>query len=595
MSRSEDYLDQLLKGVSPEEDIAQEEEQDSSEADIFGDIFEELVGEDRRGEGDATDSKEEVIRDEEVSEEDIFGEDFSEEDIFGDDFLDEEFLREFELEMEKLEETEETGSDKDDLSLFDDLDGILNGAKEQMGDVEPVSEVMDVPEMIEEDKTEVAHEPETIAEPSGVETLDVMPEVDFADLFAGGDALENVQRQEDAETVSQMEDGFSFADLFADDSAGAKEETPQEDADVLKILEGLGDIDLELDEEDGSSSGENQGDFSALEELFAASEAGKQSELADDGNADSEANVEEAADLNGKKKKEKKKKESGEKTGFMNKLGLILFGEDDDEEEEEIKGKKKGTSSTGAGAMVIGEASEADLAMLEDITEKSKKEKKKKEKQEKKEKAKQEKQAKKEKAKKEKKPKPVKEKKPKKPKEPDNTPPLPKKPVFLIFLMIGSFIALVLIGADLLGYSNQMANAKNQYAKKNYSEAFAEISGVTVKEEDLELYNKYHVMAKVSVELEAYESLAANGFYDMALDCLIRTIGRAEKYRADAELYGCTKELNELEQKAEEILGETFDMSREDALEFYSYRTKKEYSNAILKVIKELGLEKVSE
>ena len=140
-----------------------------------------------------------------------------------------------------------------------------------------------------------------------------------------------------------------------------------------------------------------------------------------------------------------------------------------------------------------------------------------------------------------------------------------------------------------------MENAKNQYAKKNYSEAFAEIAGMEIKDEDSLLYNKYHIMAMVSAELEAYESLISQEFYDMALDCLVRTVGRAEKYREDAETYGCIQELNGLEVKAEEILKEVFGLSKEEALEIYAYRSKKEYSTAILKVIKELELEKVTE
>ena len=66
-----------------------------------------------------------------------------------------------------------------------------------------------------------------------------------------------------------------------------------------------------------------------------------------------------------------------------------------------------------------------------------KKEAAKKAKKEKKEQAKKEREAK-------KKSKPKKEKKPKQPKEADKSKPLPKKPVFLIFLMTGSFLALVL-------------------------------------------------------------------------------------------------------------------------------------------------------
>ena len=101
-------------------------------------------------------------------------------------------------------------------------------------------------------------------------------------------------------------------------------------------------------------------------------------------------------------------------------------------------------------------------------------------------------------------------------------------------------------------------------------------------------------MAMVSAELEAYESLMSKEFYDMALDSLVRTVGRVEKYRADAEAYGCVQELNELEAKAEEILKTEFDLSKEEALEIYACKSKKEYSTAILNVIKELGLEKVT-
>ena len=449
-------------------------------------------------------------------------------------------------EPEESTVAEETGDEEDVLSLFDDLDSILSGASEQ---------------------TEA--EPEVEAEPAF--EMDMEPEVE-AEPQVGGD--------------------FSFADLFADDASADVEETPQEDPDVLKILEGLDGIDLELEEEDNAPSESNQ-DFSALEGFLAASAAEPASEtsgldLGIDLDSLDFGDDAETGSAPAEEKKAKKGKKTGEKTGFMNKLGLILFGEDDEEDEEDDftlfkkkgAGKAKGKATPAAGPaeqgnVSIGAASDDDLALFgeysgasasatpaEEEPKKGKKEKKKKEK--------------KEKVKKEKKPR-------------------PKKPVFLIFLMVASLVALILLGADLLGYSNQLNNAKNQYAKKNYSEAFAEISGMEIKEDDMALYNKYHVMAMVSVELEAYESLMSQKFYDMALDCLVRTIGRAEKYRADAESYGCIQELNELELKAETILSETFGVSREEALEFYSYRNKKDYSTALAKVLKELGLEKVTE
>lgn len=516
MSRSEDYLDQLLRGITPDKATDTDSKQDISEDNLFSNILDEFAQQSTRENGVEKHSGEEksdgIFRDE-FDDEDLFGDGFSEdifsedgfsEDIFGDDtFTDEDFLKEFEREMAEMEEPSES---------FD----------------------------VQKDK---------------------LPE---------GNITEESVTEE-----STIEEN-AFTHLSADVENVAQDESSQEDADVLKILEGLNGIDLGL-EENVAPSDDGIQEFGVLEDV-----------LTDDGTEHTV--VDEIAEAEDKSPKKEKK------DGFLNKLGLLLFGEEEEDEEEDfVLFKKKGadqkpseTSSAEQGEVSIGVATEADLALFEDYSatpapeEEPKKDKKKKK-------------EKKEKVKKEKKPKPKKEKKPKKPKEPDNTPPLPKKPVILIFFMVASMVVLIILGSDLLGYSNQVSNAKNLYAKKNYSEAFAEISGMEMKEADIELYNKYHVMAIVSVELEAYESLMSQEFYDMALDCLVRTVGRAEKYKVSAEEYGCIQEMNGLEQEAETILYETFHMSKEQALELYAYKNKKEYSTALVKVLRELGLEEVTD
>lgn len=513
MSRSEDYLDQLLRGITPDKTTDTDLKQDISEDNLFSNILDEFAQQSTQENSVEEHSGEEksdgIFRDE-FEDEDIFGDGFSDDgfsdDIFGDDtFTDEDFLKEFEREMAEMEEASEPFEVQKDT----------------------------LPE-------------ETIAEKSTTE--------------------EN-----------------AFTRLPADEGNAAQDESSQEDADVLKILEGLNGIDLGL-EENAALSDDGIQEFGVLEDI-----------LTDDGTEPVSENpaMDEIAETENKSPKKDKK------DGFLNKLGLLLFGEEEEDDEEDfVLFKKKGadkkpseTSSPEQGEVSIGVATEADLALFEDYSaapapeEEAKTDKKKKK----------EKKEKKEKVKKEKKPKPKKEKKPKKPKEPDNTPPLPKKPVILIFFMVASMVVLIILGSDLLGYSNQLSNAKNLYAKKNYSEAFAEISGMEMKEADMELYNKYHVMAIVSVELEAYESLMSQEFYDMALDCLVRTIGRAEKYKVSAEEYGCIQEMNGLEQEAETILYETFHMSKEQALELYAYKNKKEYSTALVKVLRELGLEEVTD
>ncbi len=485
MNKSEDYLDQLLKGMSGQDEIETELKEELEEDVSVGGTSEEETFE------------------EDAFSDDILADDDSEEDLFD---VDEEFLKEFELEMQKLEtdsenpfddiETEEIAVD-DDAWDSGDLDQILTGAKEQMEalEEEPDETVSEVSEETGEVEAEEKEGPAS----KGDFSLD---DFSFEDLMKEEPLMEEPLTEES--TVEEPVDEEPVT------------EEPKEDEDVLKILAGLGDINLE-------------------EEMEAEAASEIEPEIENVSEMEPEPQPEELTDAN-----------------------ISLLKELDDIESAE------------------------EPAPEED--KKKKREKKKKEKKEKKPKQ-----------KKEKKPKPKKEKKPKPPKEPDNTPPLPKKPVFMIFLLVASVVVLIMIGTNLFGYANQMKNARNAYAKKNYSEAFSYISGLDVKEKDEETYHKYQVMALVSSELEAYESFMDAKFYDLALDCLVRTVGRYEKYKEDAEIYGCIDELNALELEAETILSETFGVSKEEALDFYSYKSRKEYSAALLSVIEKSGMIRVTE
>ena len=161
--------------------------------------------------------------------------------------------------------------------------------------------------------------------------------------------------------------------------------------------------------------------------------------------------------------------------------------------------------------------------------------------------------------------------------------------------MVASFVVLIILGTNLLGYSNALTNAKNAFTKKNYAEAYSYVSGMEIKEKDIPLYEKYQTVALISSEYDAYKHLMAAEMYDMAFDSLIRMVGRCDKFREDAMNYGCINELNALEADAESILNETFKMSKEEAIELYNYRDRRDYTNALNAILKKLGMEKVIE
>ena len=260
---------------------------------------------------------------------------------------------------------------------------------------------------------------------------------------------------------------------------------------------------------------------------------------------------------------------------FFKKLSLVLFGEDEDEENLET-GKESAAGDAAEGVQGMSDENLELLAALggtdaaapkveaEEDQPKNKKEKK----------------PKKEKPKKEKKPKQKKEKKPKPPKEPDLTPPLPKGPVIL-----------VLLGTNLFGYSFQVKEAEEAYAKGDYTASYESIYGLKIKENDQKLYQRCLIMANVSGELEAYQSFLEEGIYDMALDSLVRAVGRCEKYLPDAEEYGCKSEFEKLYEQASSDL-QAFGISREDALSLYENSKDREaYSTQLYNILTNAGYE----
>lgn len=443
---------------------------------------------------------------------------------------DDEFIRELEKDLGEVTESGLAADDKDD-DLLESLDGIVNSAKEEM---QVDSELDDME----------------------VDTLG-----DFGDMS-----------MDTAQTEKSSSDEFGFAD---------------DDADLMDLLS-------------------SEGDFSDIGDMLKADEDNTTlADVNDTPDIDLDASETSAAEEEGmtegrkRKKKEKKAKDGEEKKGFFQKVSSFLFG-DDEEEEKTPKPVKAATA-----APSIEDLSDENLQILQELEgspdaaaepetpaadEEDEKEKKKREKAEKKAQAKKEKEEKKAQAKKEKEAKKAqKVKKPKPPKEPDNTPPLPKKPVVLIFVMAASFLALVLVGTNLFGYSHSMNEAKLAYDLGDYKLAYTQVSGLEIKEDDMDTYQKYCIMANAGGEYNAYQTFMAQGIYDMALDSLIRAIGRCDKYSEDAANYGCANELMNVRNQAVGALA-GFGLTEERAMELYAVDEREEYSAELYAVLAAAGL-----
>ncbi len=494
-----------------------------------------------------------------------------------------EFLRAFDAE---LNEADSNGYLADfDAELADAIEGdselaemLINTPKNPETAVEParVSEALEPAAVEAQIPVEKAPEPtvEKLVEPVSAEVPEPVP-LEGADMSGmnPADILAGAISQMEGSAVEAEEDTSveeALAELNAADASfeGVEGEEPNlsgEEQDLLSLLnstEELGDLSELLSENPEIVEMDGEGQI----EEFAAQEM-KAQEVASGVSTEEEEEV-------------------APKKGFLAKI-LSLFKKDKNAAEEEA------VDITPNNEIDMEGLSEENLAILKQLegsenaeeapAEEAKGKKGKKGKKEKKEKKPKEKKPKKEKPKKEKKP------KEKKPKEVDNTPPLPKVPVILIFVMVISLGAMIMVGTNLLSYGQMLSKAETAYQDGRYSVALQTIKGADVKEKDEAMYNKILVLASVSGEYDAYRSFKEYAKEDMALDSLVCAAGRVEVNEKAAEQLECTGELAALKGQIETSLQE-YGMSYKEAVDMYGLRKRDDYTLAIYRKLDSLGL-----
>lgn len=549
MSKSEDYLDDLLNSVS-----------DANRRNNKKDI-ENLI---QSMNEEAAKPREREKKPVEKKHEDYSGtgflREFEKELATG---AADDFLQEFEMELD------EEASNQADIDVKEDQTSDMEAASatkqpEAANQSEETNQLRDASESISSEGTDMATDGSTAS--------DMMEDVnDIMDAVRKkvGDSGEE-EHMDTSKTpeddASEEEEPLGFFDTLDEDSAAEIPEAPKTESEEEEPL--LSEDDDAINLMDMLSG---DADLSDIGDLLKADENGE--ELAHSEDEDGEVqdeferlgSIEELKDL--KEAKEKRKKQ-----GFFSKIMSVLFGPDEEEDDTKIAEDDSLGSISSENREILKEM-DAD----EETGKKGKKEKKKKEKKEKKEKA-----------KKEKAPK-VKKEKP--PKEIDRTPPLPKKPVILIFIMALSILILIWLGSSNLQYGQDMQQAKDDFASGSYVTAFQTVAGSSVKGKDENFYKKAQVLASIQSEYQSYESLSGINENEMALDALVRGYGRCVDGADLAQEYEITDEMAGLKAQILQQLSDHFGVSEEKAAELHAMTKRTDYTKAIQEILAAAGLE----
>ncbi|MGN0337846.1 MAG: hypothetical protein ACI4EE_10175 [Lachnospiraceae bacterium] len=498
------------------------------------------------------------------------------------------FLAEFEAELEnealEFEQTKEAQSVDDDDAYMDQIEHLVSESQsepqadeiELMPDFDLKSDLADTEDVFPED---MLSDEKAFAGMSDIQ-LEELPE-EFAELPMEEEQGEDFPMPESDMPDAPPEGMEALGSLFDDIESESAEEVPIEDSEPDEVdEETLLPEDEELDDEGIMNLLNGLSEDEALSDIGKMLEADEQSISLEDLGAEPE-NLTHAADLAESSQAAKSAKKE-KKRGFFAKLLDLMFGEDENDEDD-----LQTVAEAGDLENISDENLEILRAMSGDMAEASEDKSGKKGKKEKKK-------EKKKKEPKEKKPKEPKQKKPKKEKKPKKKAPrekpLPKGPVIMIWLLALSVFAFVFIGNNLLTKNNALLAAERRFDQGDYVGSYEEFAGVKIGESETQLYERAKVLAGVQTELKAYYSMMEVRKFDLALDCLVRALGRTDLHMAEAEEWGVTTQMNALVSEITMQLMDQFNVTADQARELYAIEERDDYSLALDEILKGLGL-----
>lgn len=499
------------------------------------------------------------------------------------------FLAEFEAELEnealEFEQTKEAQSADDDDAYRDQIEHLVSESQSepQADEIEwmPGFDLQsDLAGAENEFPEDMLSDEKAFADMSDIQ-LEELPE-EFAELPMEEEQGEDIPMPESDMPDAPPEGMEALGSLFDDIESEPEEEVPLEDSEPDEVVEEtLLPEDEELDDEGIMNLLNGLSEDEALSDIGKMLEADEQSISLEDLGAEPE-NLTHAADLAESSQAAKSAKKE-KKRGFFAKLLDLMFGEDEDDVDD-----LQAVAEAGDLENISDENLEILRAMSGDMAEASEDKSEKKGKKEKKKKEKKKKEP------KEKKPKEPKQKKPKKEKKPkEKAPrekPLPKGPVIMIWLLALSIFALVFLGNNMLMKKNALRASEQRFDRGDYVGSYEEFAGIKIGESETQMYERAKVLAGVQTELNAYYSMMEVRKFDLALDCLVRALGRSDLHMAGAEEWGVTTQMNSLVSEITMQLMDQFNVTADQARELYAIEERDDYSLALDEILKGLGL-----
>jgi len=157
----------------------------------------------------------------------------------------------------------------------------------------------------------------------------------------------------------------------------------------------------------------------------------------------------------------------------------------------------------------------------------------------------------------------------------------------IVFVFFGLLVMLLLVGTKAVSYTLNIQNATSYFDKQKYNQAYNEVYGIEIKDEDIAIYDKIMTVMFVNKQLNSYNNYYAIKEYPQALDALLKGLKRYDKYIELATMLGIKTDLDYVRSQILAELNNVFNLSEKEAKAMIEYENMEEYSLEVYNVVLE--------
>ena len=161
----------------------------------------------------------------------------------------------------------------------------------------------------------------------------------------------------------------------------------------------------------------------------------------------------------------------------------------------------------------------------------------------------------------------------------------------ILFILFGVIATFIILGTNTYTYNLSIENAQTDFLIRHYNEAYYDVYGLTIKDEDIELYDRIMTVMYVNSQLNSYNYYMTSNNRDKALNSLIKGLEKYEKYYMLATTLHITDDLEYVKTNILNELNKTFKLTEEEAYAMMNISDVVDYSEYIYALLGTYDLE----